>query len=223
MTSCVSRPPWPGGRSPARLGAAEALMPKQRPPEFNPSARSRSIVPGTPSCGLRAAPPDSAPDVTVTRNAHSPGELLLDVIAARILTTRRSSRRTTPDSRPPPMPACVRLSPTGPSHVVAAPHAAGTLPPDSPVPGHLAGLCARPGINGHGISATAVTWRCTCAADGTGVRSASPSTGSRRSEGIRRCPQSARLTWPRPANPPTRSAPPAECVHQRLACGRVAQ
>jgi hypothetical protein len=41
----------------------------------------------------------------------------------------------------------------GPGHVVAALHAADMLPPDSPVPGQLAGLCARLGINGHGITA----------------------------------------------------------------------
>jgi hypothetical protein len=41
----------------------------------------------------------------------------------------------------------------GPGHIVAALHAAGVLPPDSPVPGQLAGLCARLGIDGHGITA----------------------------------------------------------------------
>ena len=41
----------------------------------------------------------------------------------------------------------------GPGHIVAALHAAGLLPPDSPVPGQLAGLCTRLGINGHGITA----------------------------------------------------------------------
>jgi hypothetical protein len=42
----------------------------------------------------------------------------------------------------------------GPGHVVAALHAADMLPPDSPVPAQLAGLCARLGINGHGITAS---------------------------------------------------------------------
>ena len=40
----------------------------------------------------------------------------------------------------------------GPGHVVAALHGAGMLPPDSPVPGQLAGLCASLGIDGHGIT-----------------------------------------------------------------------
>jgi hypothetical protein len=41
----------------------------------------------------------------------------------------------------------------GPGHIVAALHETGVLSPDSPVPGQLAGLCARLGIDGHGITA----------------------------------------------------------------------
>ena len=41
----------------------------------------------------------------------------------------------------------------GPGHLVAALHAADVLPSDSPVPGQLAGLCARLSISGHGITA----------------------------------------------------------------------
>jgi hypothetical protein len=40
----------------------------------------------------------------------------------------------------------------GPGHIVAALQAAGALPPSSPAPGQLAGLCARLGITGHGIT-----------------------------------------------------------------------
>src|ERR1700735_1077689 len=41
----------------------------------------------------------------------------------------------------------------GPGRIVAALHAAGALPPASPVPGQLAGLCIRTGIPGDGINA----------------------------------------------------------------------
>jgi hypothetical protein len=44
-------------------------------------------APGEPATRIDLAPQVPAPAVTVTRNAHSPGELLLDVIAARILTS----------------------------------------------------------------------------------------------------------------------------------------
>lgn len=100
-------------------------------------------------------PPNRAPvpDVTVTRTAHSPGELLLDVIAARILSLVAPGPRHSPG---PPAAARAELRAfigDGPGHIVAALDAAGALPPDSPVPGQLAGLCARIGIDGHGIAA----------------------------------------------------------------------
>ena len=50
------------------------------------------------------------------------------------------------------MPICAFVS-HGPGDIVAALHAAGALPPASPVPGQLAGLCDRLGIPGHGITA----------------------------------------------------------------------
>jgi hypothetical protein len=91
------------------------------------------------------------PDVSVTPNAHSPGELLLEVIAAQILSTVAYR----PPDNPGPLTASAHLRAfigDGPGHIVAALHAAGALPPDSPVPGQLAGLCARLGIGGHGIT-----------------------------------------------------------------------
>src|SRR5205823_9966674 len=42
---------------------------------------------GEPATRIDLDPQIPAPDIIVTLNAHSPGELLLDVIAARILTT----------------------------------------------------------------------------------------------------------------------------------------
>ena len=42
-------------------------------------------APGEPATRIDLDPQVPAPDLTVTRNAHDPGELLLDVIAARIL------------------------------------------------------------------------------------------------------------------------------------------
>jgi hypothetical protein len=111
-------------------------------------------APGEPATRIRLDPRDPqipAPEVTVTRTAHSPGELLLDVIAARILT---STGPVPPDNSGPLASAGLRaFVGDGPGHIVAALQAAGALPPSSPAPGQLAGLCARLGIPGHGITA----------------------------------------------------------------------
>ena len=93
-------------------------------------------VPGEPATRIDLDPQIPAPDLTVTRTAHDPGELLLDVIAARILCAGAASFVT-----------------DEPGRIVAALHASGALPPASPVPGQLAGLCARMGNPGHGITA----------------------------------------------------------------------
>jgi len=112
-----------------------------------------TTAPGEPATRIDLDPQIPVPDVTVTRTAHNPGELLLDVIAARILTTVAPFLQNTP-GQPAAASADPRaLTGDGPGHIVAALHAAGVLPPDSPVPGQLAGLCARLGIDGHGITA----------------------------------------------------------------------
>ncbi len=112
-------------------------------------------APGEPATRIRLDPWDPqipAPEVTVTRKAHSPGELLLDVIAARILTSAGSVPGDNPGQ---PAGATAELRAfvgDGPGHIVAALQAADALPPSSPAPGQLAGLCARLGITGHGIT-----------------------------------------------------------------------
>ena len=110
-------------------------------------------APGEPATRIRLDPRDPqilAPEVTVTRTAHSSGELLLDVIAARILT----STGAVPQESPGPLASAGLRAfvGDGPGHIVAALQAAGALPPSSPAPGQLAGLCARLGIPGHGIT-----------------------------------------------------------------------
>jgi hypothetical protein len=109
-------------------------------------------APGEPATRIDLDPPIPVPQVTVTRNATSPGELLLDVIAARILTWAASP----PGNAGQPAAANADLRALvcdGPGDIVAALHAAGALSPASRVPGQLAGLCARLGIPGHGITA----------------------------------------------------------------------
>ena len=112
---------------------------------------------GEPATRIDLTPQIPAPDITVTPNAHSPGELLLDAIAARTLT---AAARVPPDN-PGQLPAAsagLRALGDGAGHIVAALHAAGVLQPGSPVPGQLAGLCARLGIDGHGITTAPPAW-----------------------------------------------------------------
>jgi hypothetical protein len=110
---------------------------------------------GQPATRIHLDPqnPAPVPDVTVTPAEHNPGELLLDVTAARILTTVAPFSQDSPGQ-----PAGASADPRaligdGPGQIVAALHAAGVLPPGSPVPGQLARLCTRLGIDGHGITA----------------------------------------------------------------------
>ena len=103
--------------------------------------------------GLDPQDPAPAPDVTATGHAHSPCELLLDVIAARIFTAAAPPARDKP-AQPAAAGAGLRaFAGDGPGHVAAALNAASALPPTSPVPAQLAGLCARLGITGHRITA----------------------------------------------------------------------
>jgi hypothetical protein len=124
-------------------------------PDPPPQIRWLDLIaaPGEPATRIDLDPQIPAPDVTVTRNAHSPGELLLDVVAARILCSGAAFPQDDLE-HPPAGAADLRaFIADGPGDIVAALHASGALPPGSPVPGQLAGLCTRIGIPGHGITA----------------------------------------------------------------------
>ena len=138
--------------------------------------------PATASIWTRRSP---VPGVTVTRNTRSPGELLLDVMAARILI---AAARSSQDNHGQLAAASAELRALGdePGHLVAALHAAGVLPPDSPVPGQLAGLCAR-----LGSAATASPPRPPRSCRNGGKASRLPPAASR----SRRPPPAS---WPRP-------------------------
>ena len=126
-------------------------------------------TPGEPAIRIDLGPQDPlvpAPAVTVTQKAKSPGELLLDVIAARLLTVAVTFPQDTPDQlaaarrellwlaaedRPGDIIAALQR----PAHCRRQAHCRrrALLQAASPVPGQLAGLCARLGISGHGITA----------------------------------------------------------------------
>jgi hypothetical protein len=135
-----------------QIGPAVTQLPLQPDPPHQIRWLDLTTAAGEPATRIDLAPQDPAPDVTVTRHAHSPGELLLDAIAARILTAAARSGQNN-HGQPTAASPELRALGDGPGHLVAALHAADQLPPDSPVPGQLAGLCARLGIDGHGITA----------------------------------------------------------------------
>jgi len=136
------------------------MRPRELPLSPDPPHQIRWLdlitAPGEPATRIDLDPPSPAPQVTVTRNATSPGELMLDVIAARILSGGPLAFRK--DNPGQPAAADDRLHAfvaDGPGDIVAALHAVGALSAASRVPGQLAGLCNRLGISGHGITAPA--------------------------------------------------------------------
>ena len=136
---------WRGGRE-----ASELLLHPDPPHQIR--WLDLTTAPGEPATRIDLDPQIPAPEVTVTRNAHSPGELLLDVIAARILSSAAAFPQ---DNLEQPAAGTADLRAfvaDGPGDIVATLHAAGALPPASPVPGQLAGLCDRLGIPGHAIT-----------------------------------------------------------------------
>jgi hypothetical protein len=110
-------------------------------------------APGQPAARIDLDPQLPAPDVAVARKARSPGELLLDVIAARILCSGVTVPQDDLEQLPVGTADLRAFIGDGPGAIVAALRACGALPAASTVPGQLAGLCNRAGIPGHGITA----------------------------------------------------------------------
>ena len=88
-----------------------------------------------PATRIDLDPRVTVPDVTVTRNAYSPGELLLDVIAARILTTAAPFSQDNPGQLTAASADLRAFIADGSGHIVAALHAAGCCRRTAPPPG----------------------------------------------------------------------------------------
>jgi hypothetical protein len=93
-----------------------------------------------------------AADVTVSQTAPSPGEHLLRTIAARLLAAGPPLPNDPWLYGTAPRPRALPSIADGLGDVIAALRECGALPPLSPVPGQLAGLCARLNLGGHGIA-----------------------------------------------------------------------
>jgi len=109
-------------------------------------------APGGPATRINLDARLPAPDITVTRTAASRGDLLADMIAARVLALASTFPQETPTQLAAAKPGLLPHAADWLGDVIAALRAAGALPPSSPAPGQLAGLCARLGITGHGIT-----------------------------------------------------------------------
>jgi hypothetical protein len=114
-----------------------------------------TTAPGEPATRIDLRPQFPAPDLTVTQQAHSPGELMLDVIGARILIGAADFPQDNPAQLATATDGLRAYAAEGLGDLVAALQAAGVLSAASPVPGQLAGLCTRLGLSGHGIAAPA--------------------------------------------------------------------
>ena len=80
-------------------------------------------APAEPATRIRLGPRDlqiPAPEVTVTQTAHSPVELLLDIIAARILTSAGSVTQENPGQLAGAAAGLRAFVGDGPGHIVAA-------------------------------------------------------------------------------------------------------
>ncbi len=139
-----------------RGGSGEGVLVLRPDPPDEIGWLDLTTTPGEPATRIDLDPPDSqfpVPDVTLTRTTASPGELLLNVVAARILTAAAAFPLDNSDRLAAAQADLRAFVVDGPGDIVAALHAADALSPDSPLPGQLAGLCARLGVSDHGITA----------------------------------------------------------------------
>jgi hypothetical protein len=110
-------------------------------------------APDAPAVRISLEQRSPEPGITMTEKAASPGELLADVIAARVLSLASDLPQETPEQLAAAKRGLLPHMTSWLGDLVAALQAADVLAPSSPVPGQLAGLCARLGITGHGIAA----------------------------------------------------------------------
>jgi hypothetical protein len=142
-----------------RTGSRAGLLELQPDPPAAIRWLDLTPVPGEPAIRVDLAPPDpagSVPAITVTRKTASSGEILLDVIAAQLLTVAVTFPRDTAERRAAARRELLWLAGEDRlGDIITALQAADALPAASPVPGQLARLCTQLGISGHGITAPA--------------------------------------------------------------------
>ena len=110
-------------------------------------------VQGRPARRISLAPPPNPPAITVSEAGRSPGEYLLNLMAAAILTVD-SSTPENPGRRRLTRPRYLAAEQSaGLGDIVEALLACGALSPLSPIPGQLVTLCESLDLRDHGIAA----------------------------------------------------------------------
>ena len=183
-------------------------------PAHEPRWLDLTTSPGQPAVRLDLTPPAPAQQdatVTVTTAPASPGEHMLQAIAAKLLTTLLAASSGPDPAGPQPGP--LGTAADGLGQVITALQAAGALSPFSPVPGQLAALCAVLPASGHGITAPPARdlpapWRSMLATTAGNPRrrgTAAPPSPSR-------SPNSTGSAWPSSACTTARAAPSCTCT-----------
>jgi hypothetical protein len=113
----------------ARGPGPERVRPAPRRASWRvvPTGQVIKVWDGEARIDLGPQDPAPAPDVAATPDAHSPGELLLEVIGARILTAAAPFSHDNP-GQSAATDDLRALVGDGPGHIVAALHAVGLLP-----------------------------------------------------------------------------------------------
>jgi hypothetical protein len=124
-------------------------------PDPPPGIRWLDVIPAPGEPGIRVDldRPEPTAQVSVSREAHGPGALMLDVVATRILTSTADFPPDDPEYLASAAAELGAFVGDRPGEIVDALRAAAALTPDSRVPGQLAGLLGRLNIGGHGIAA----------------------------------------------------------------------
>ncbi len=110
-----------------------------------------TTIPGEPATRIDLLQ-GNPPEITVTRRSASPGELVLDLIAARLLAGAATFPQKTCAELAAARPGLVPHAVGGLGDIVAALREAEALPAASPGPAQLARLCASLGVGGHRIT-----------------------------------------------------------------------
>jgi len=138
-----------------RFGGGSGTGTLELRPDPPPAIRWLDVIaaPGAPRIrvGLDRRVPSA--QAAVGRDAPGPGELMLDVVATRILTMTVNDPPDNPEHLAGARAGLRGFVADRPGEIVAALRAAGALTADSRVPGQLAGLLGRLGVGGHGITA----------------------------------------------------------------------
>ncbi|MGH3397975.1 MAG: hypothetical protein ACRDPO_25120 [Streptosporangiaceae bacterium] len=110
-------------------------------------------APGAAATRVSLDPAVPPPEISITATGKDPGDLVLDVVAARLLAVAASFPQETPEQLAATRPGLGPHPVGGLAGIITAFRAAGVLSPSSPGPAQIARLCARLGLSDEAIDA----------------------------------------------------------------------